>query len=347
MQIEGSNYSIVEIVGMLERKELIVNRDYQRASGIWRPAPSAYFIDTILEGYPFPKIYMYEYLEKGARRIRREIVDGQQRIGTIMRFYHNELRLVGDGRFRGKCFNDLDDDAQAQFLSYSVAVDVIRNATRSGILQMFRRMNAYTLPLNAAEKRHSSFLGLFKWFVNDLSDQLNEFFVEFGVFTARQITRMADATLIADCILAMERGIISTNASDLNRLYTQYDETFDCSDDYSQVIRQTFDFISENFGGLRGSFMMKPYALHSLFTALVHARFGIDAIEGDIGVESAGSFALDVEAAEADLIVMAESHEAKELEGPFERYVWGCLSTTDRRARRTARVESILEALGV
>src|SRR3546814_1733993 len=45
----SNNYSILEIIGMLDRKELIVNPDYQRGSGIWPDGPSSYFIDTILE----------------------------------------------------------------------------------------------------------------------------------------------------------------------------------------------------------------------------------------------------------------------------------------------------------
>ena len=347
MQIDNSNYSIVEILDMLNRKELFVNRQYQRSSGIWPQGPSAYFIDTILEGYPFPKIYMYEFLERGKRRIRREIVDGQQRVGTIQRFYNNELRLVGDGIYTGKCFDDLDDEAQESFLAYSVAVDVIRNAKRSEILQMFRRMNAYTLPLNAAEKRHSSFLGLFKWFINDLSDELNEFFIEFGVFSERQITRMADATFLADCVLAIERGIVSTNARDLTGLYTKYDESFLQSSQYLHIISETFDFITESFSELRKTYMMKPYALHSLFTALVHTRFGVEVIESDIGVESGGRYTTNVRRAEVQLLEMAQAHEAKEDGGPFADYVWGCLSTTDRRARRTARVKAIFGALGI
>ena len=347
MKIDNNNYSIVEVLNMLDRKELIVNRQYQRSSGIWPDGPSAYFIDTILEDYPFPKIYMYEYLDVGNRRTRKEIVDGQQRIGTIQRFHNNELRLVGEGKHQGKRFADLDEELQTEFLSYSVAVDVIRNASSSEILQMFRRMNAYTMPLNAAEKRHSSFLGLFKWFVNELSDDLNEFFIEFGVFKERQILRMADAAFIADCILAIERGIVSTNASDLNKLYRMYDEEFDESNQYTHIISETFKFIMENFADLRNTHMMKPYALHSLFTALVHARFGIDAIKNDIGMESIGIFATDARRAEEQLMEMAQAHEAKEEEGAFAKYVWGCMSTTDRKVRRTARVKSILNALGV
>lgn len=346
MQINNNNYSVLEILNMLERKELAVNRTYQRGSGIWPEAPSAYFIDTILEGFTFPKIYMYEYMDLAKQRIRKEIVDGQQRIGTIRRFFNNELALRTEGPNKGKKFQDLDEETQQAFLSYSVPVDVIRNAKRAEILQMFRRMNAYTLPLNEAEKRHSTFHGLFKWFVNELSDDLNEFFVEFGVFTERQITRMSDAALIADCILAMERGVISTNARDLNQLYKKYDDEFEEFELYHERVLETFNFIAGNFGELRKSFMMKPYALHSLFTSLVHCRFKIEPILDDWGVNPIGKFAADAKEASQKLLALSQAHEAKEIDGEYYRYVWGCLSTTDRKTRRTARVASILRVVG-
>lgn len=331
---------------MLERRELTVNKDYQRGSGIWPEAPSAYFIDTILEGYTFPKIYMYENLDRAARSMRKEIVDGQQRIGAIQRFYRNELRLRSDGANKGKRFQDLDDETQNAFLSYSVPVDVIRNASTSEILQMFRRMNAYTLPLNDAEKRHSAFLGMFKWFVNNVSSELNPFFIEFGVFTERQIIRMADASLISDCVLATERGIISTSPKDLSDLYSKYEDEFPNIDEMHQRIMETIFFISGPLNELRNSFMMKPYAVHSLFTALYHCRYGIPAITEDWGVVPLGDFATNPQQAANQLQEMSRAHEAKELDGPHAEYVWGCLSTTDRKPRRSARVGAIMRALG-
>lgn len=342
MQISTNNYSIVEIIAMIERKELIVNRDYQRGTGLWPDGPASYFIDTILGGFPFPKIYMYEYIDRTDRRMRKEIVDGQQRIRTIQRFYNNEFPIQGESDFRGRRFRDLEDEDQIRFASYPVSVDVIRSAKRSDILQMFRRMNAYTLPLNEPEKRHSSFQGQFKWFVNDLADALSEFFVEFGVFTQRQIVRMADAELISECVLSMERGIISTSASDLNRLYKGYEEDFPNAADFYSKIRTTFDFISGELGVLRKSHMMKPYALHSLVTALIHARYGIEAITQENQVAPVGNFVVDRGQAMNNLLALAQAHEAKEAAGPYQRYVWGCEAGVNREPRRYARTMSIL-----
>jgi hypothetical protein len=346
MQITSNNYSIIEIIQMLERRELVVNRDYQRGSGIWPSGPSSYFIDTILENYPFPKIYMYEFVNREQRAVRKEIVDGQQRISAITRFYNNEFALASDSQHAGCRFRDLDDETQEEFLSYVVSVDVIRSAQRGEILQMFRRMNAYTLPLNEAEKRHSSFQGNFKWFVNELSDELNEFFLEYGVFTSRQIVRMADAALITECLDAYENGVTSSSPKVLRDLYLRYDENFPDQNRYHQMLRDTFDFVVVNFGSLRNTFIMKPYALHSLVTALLHNRFGIDAIEREWRVPSMGVFTNDAQRSEHLLLELAQAHEAKEEDGPHAKYVWGCLSTTDRKVRRTARVASILRVLG-
>lgn len=346
MNINTNNYSILEIIGMLERKELIVNAEYQRGSGLWPEGPGSYFIDTILEGYPFPKIYMYEYLDRTNRGIRKEIVDGQQRIRTIVRFHENAFALRGESAYAGMRFRDLDEDVQDRFLSYTVSVDVIRNATRAEILQMFRRMNAYTLPLNEPEKRHSSFQGSFKWFINQLADELNEFFVEFGVFTSRQIVRMSDAELLTDCILAMERGIVSTSASDLRGLYKRYDDNFPAAADYRTCLEEAFQFIAAELGNLRKTFMMKPYALHSLVTALIHCRYGIPAIEEQLYVPSIGQFAANGPQAAETLLALAQAHETKDSEGPYATYVWGCIGGTNRAPRRTARVAAILRALG-
>lgn len=331
---------------MLDRKELVVNKDYQRGTGLWPDSASAYFIDTILQEFTFPKIYIYEYLDKQARTLKKELVDGQQRISAIRRFYNNEFALRGDGSFKGKKFKDLDDDVQDRFLSYAVPVDVIRNANISEIMQMFRRMNAYTLPLNEAEKRHSGYHGKFKWFVNTISDRLNEFFIEYGVFTTRQITRMADAAFITDCVLSIQSGILSTSPKNLESLYKDNEENFDNEEDLQKIMVEIFNFITMHLSTLRGTFMMKPYALHSLVTALAHCKFGIASVEKEYGIHPIGTFAIDTLSASRELFAMAQAHEAKETNGRYGLYVWGCTSTVDRKARRTARIAAILRVLG-
>ena len=86
MNLSHTSYTIAEIRDQLSRKDLVVNPDYQRSSDIWPSNAQSYFIDTILEGYPFPKVYFYESYDEKKKLPRREIVDGQQRVTTAVSF---------------------------------------------------------------------------------------------------------------------------------------------------------------------------------------------------------------------------------------------------------------------
>jgi hypothetical protein len=226
MKVEEAKYSIAELVEWFQSRVLVVNNEYQRAGSLWPPAAKSYFIDTILKEFPFPKVYFHERLDRD-RRPRREIVDGQQRITTLVDFADGKFALGRNARgFEGNRFNDLTEEQQVAFYSYTVSVDVIRNAERADILEMFRRMNAYTLPLNAAEKRHSEFFGEFKDWVNIVLDQHGAMLVDWNILTSRQVVRRADAELISDLALAIEEGIVSTSPAKLLSLYRKYDKTF-------------------------------------------------------------------------------------------------------------------------
>ena len=346
MRLTNNNYSIAEIIGMLERNELHINRDYQRGARLWPSGARSYFIETILEKFPFPKIYFYEVYDRIQGQPLRELVDGQQRIFTIQDFRKDLFALSGETKFKGLRFSDLDDEQTADFMSYTVSVDVIRNATRAEILQMFRRMNAYTLPLNAAEKRHSTFQGNFKWYVNDISKELSEFFSNFGVFTDRQVIRMADAELISEIVLSMENGIISTKPTDLSSLYKKYDNRFpDCDIDFHERILEAVRDIT-SFRSLEHSHLMKPYALHMLIVAMAHLHSRLPSIEKQLELQYSDRLGFSGSRIEDRLVELAQAHEATESEGPFAEYVWGCQAGTNRAGRRLARLKGVLGALG-
>jgi len=346
MRIDTNNYSVVEIRDMLARNELIVNETYQRGSGLWPSGARSYFIDTMLNGFPFPKIYFYESLDRKNKKIIREIVDGQQRITSMMSFIDDKFKLTSASqKYSGKKFSDLPPEEQDNFLAYTIPVDVVRSADPSEILEMFRRMNAFTLPLNDAEKRHSSYTGLFKWFINKLSDEFSSFFVSFDVFTNKQMVRMADAELLSEIILAIENGLISTSPKLLSDLYKKYEKDFPLELEYSTQLKECFDVISTQLPGLRNTFMLKPYALHTLICALIHNKYGIPDFTKETGIATEGKFFKNREIAEAQLKALAASHESKDITGPHSQYVLACEGATTRKPSRLIRVEYIIKAL--
>ena len=344
MRIDSNKYSVAELLDMLDRRDLTINREYQRGSGLWPSGARSYFIDTVIGEYPFPSLYMYEFIQSG--KVRKELIDGQQRLLTIKDFVDGAFALSSETRHPGLRYSNMEEDVRERFMAYPIPVDVVRNARKDEILQMFRRMNAYTLPLNAAEKRHSTFNGSFKWFINELNDELNEFFIEFNVFTKRQMLRMADAEFLSECVLAMESGIVSTSPGDLRSLYKKYDARFNSATLYGDRIRFAVEYVRDNFFDLRKSHMMKPYALLSLLTAILHARYEISALSQQVQVRRTGSVSSDPNRASALLLALAEAHETKDPSEQYAQYIWGCLAGTNGAGRRLARILGVFQALG-
>lgn len=346
MKLQPNNYTIAEIRDMFGRKDLVINKEYQRNPKIWPPSAKSYFIDTILEDFPFPKLYFYQAIDRRTKKVRQEVVDGQQRILTIMDFINSRFRLSNASKqHAGKTFADFDEDEQLRFLGNSVSVDVILNAEKTDILEMFRRINSYTLPLNTAEKRHSTFQGKFKWFINNLSDDYAPLFSEFGILTLRQIVRMADAEFLSELIVALKQGLLSASSSTLHNIYKQYEKEFPIEEEVAIKICECLNFIGENMGDLKGTFIMKTYAFYSLCTALLHNKYGIHNGVRDLELRPINTFVVDIENAKNSLEVLAAAHENKEEDGPFAEYVWACLSGTNRIRQRIIRTKYIALAL--
>ena len=345
MNVNASKISVANIRDMVARGDLVTNHQYQRAPGLWPPVARSYFIDTIVEGFIFPPIYFHEYLERSTKKTRTEIVDGQQRITTIIAFLKGEFALGRNSKaHEGMRFEDFDEDTQHRFLSYTMSVDTIREADRSQILQMFRRMNAYTLPLSDAEKRHSEFFGEFKDFVTRVLDD-NQILTEWEVLTARQIVRMGDAEFIADLTMAFEQGVVNTTKTNLHAIYKKYDETFETALELEAKLREVFSFIAEQLSSLRGSFMTRPAAFFALCCSLYHNKYGLPNFTHN-GPAPIGRFhTRPIEEVTRILLNMAAAHETKDLSA-FPVYVRAMSEGGNRAAQRNARISQILIALG-
>ena len=346
MNINHSEYTIAELVEQFKRKELIVNRRYQRGGGLWPSSAQSYFIDTILENYPFPKLYFYQVFDQNRRKPIIEVVDGQQRLLTMVDFVNLKVRLnKASNKYSGQLFSDLSEEDQERFLMYRVPVDVILAAQRPELLEMFRRMNAYTAPLNAAEKRHAKYQGRFKWFAVELSDVISAILEEWGILTTKQIVRMGDADLIAELVIVLESGIINRSEASINKVYEKYDKEFPQEEDYFKFISGFFDFLASEFGRVRNTLLMKPYAIHSIFAAYAHIKRGIPNGEEDIGFPRRRKEVRKDDGVIEDLLELADAHELKDTDGRFKRYVEAAVSTTTKAAQRRSRAKVIAAIL--
>ena len=184
MRSVSTSYTVADYCNAMTSREIVVNRDYQRSDKVWPPAARSYLIESILLDYPVPKLFLYPKTDLKSKKTIKEIVDGQQRSQAILDFYNNKLRISARSRFseaKGKLYHQLNEELQGNFLSYSLSVDLLQQATPDEIRESFRRINSYTVPLNPEEIRHAVYQGDFKWFVNELSSKYDKTFENLGI----------------------------------------------------------------------------------------------------------------------------------------------------------------------
>ncbi|MGK4115702.1 DUF262 domain-containing protein [Lysinibacillus capsici] len=184
----GVDFSVRELKSLREEKELIVP-DFQREL-VWDTRRKSRFIESILLGYPIPGMFFTD-LDKG----QMMIIDGQQRINTLVEFLNNELRILKrediNPKWRGKYYRDLDDDSQRRLRSTNIRASVFQilaedNEKHIALYSLFERINTGSIQLNSQEIRRAIYFGEF-------TKKLNNF-VESPIWLASYKMVMPDKT---------------------------------------------------------------------------------------------------------------------------------------------------------
>lgn len=146
---DSRTYSINDFIEWDDRGQLEISPKFQRRS-VWSPQAKSYLIDTILKDKPLPKIFIRATTDPKTKKTTREIVDGQQRIRTILSFVKDGFRIskVHNEEFGGMLYSELPDEVQGEFLKYELSVDLLLDVQDRDILDVFARLNTYSVSLN-------------------------------------------------------------------------------------------------------------------------------------------------------------------------------------------------------
>ena len=270
MLANSSPMSVADYCQDFNARKIIINEDYQRNVGLWTTQARSYFIESILLGFPIPKIYLHARLDLRIRQTIKEVVDGQQRTNALQLFYNGKLRLASNidtKELQGKNYGTLSEEWQSKFLSYSLPIDQFSGATDPEIREAFRRMNANNVPLNDEEQRNAMFQGEFKWFITPLADEYEERISAVGVFSRRDLLRMADLKFYSEIILAIDQGFITVKGKQIDDLYRKYNAAFTKKLEYRAILTRGLDRFIEN-EALHTSTFKKTHVTQSLVLAL-------------------------------------------------------------------------------
>lgn len=345
IQTVQSPLTVADYCAAIDRHEIAPNNEYQRSDKVWPPAARSFLIETILLGYPIPKIFLFQKTDLKSKKTVKEIVDGQQRSKAIHDFFHNKLSVSTRSQLealRGTIYDNLDDEMKGRFLNYQLSIDLFVSVLPADIREAFRRLNSYTVPLNPEELRHADYQGDFKWFIYRLTRAYEEPILKLGVLSEKQIVRMQDTKLFAECVHAFLYGIKTTRAKNLDDLYKGFDKTLPQGEVIEYRIKQAMIFIVD-IPEIHQGPLMKPYVFYSLLLAVSHALDPIDMLMDVFTPATPFTFQRDIVV--TNLTTLAEALETETPEHRFKSFVDACSSKTNVETQRKLRVEWFGRAL--
>ena len=215
------SYSISDFQEWHSDGKLDLSPNFQRRS-VWSSTAKAFLADTIIRGKPFPKIILMQEFKDG--RTIRVVVDGQQRLRAIFDFLSDGIKVsrAHNKEHAGKVFSQLPQEIQDDFLTYEVGCDILNDAPLRELLDIFARINRYTVKLNSQELRNAQYSGFFKTRAFELGYEFVEYWQSAKILTQNQVNRMGEAELASDLLGAFLVKIQSTKA--LEATYRNFED---------------------------------------------------------------------------------------------------------------------------
>lgn len=340
--------SVADFCKGLLQGDVKVNHDYQREENVWNSYMKSYFIESILLGYPIPKIFLYVNYDLKTKSSLKEIVDGQQRSLALRQFFENKLKIstrIDTEAFRGKLYRQLEPAEQQTFLSYSLSVDEFYGVTEEDVREAFTRMNANNVALNPEELRNARFKGEFKWFVNRIAKTFREPLLQHRLISRRDIIRMSDIRMFAEFFYMLDRGISTTKSAQIDDLYAAYNLEFPYEDDYGKTcVKSVTHWLEAGYGDLQQLGRKHIFYTHIAAIAEHQTQGAISMfIKGDdqITVDRILDKKIGLEELEAAL----SDEQTDDEDHPLREFIEACAAKTNVGHQKLVRYAYLLGAL--
>lgn len=260
MDTSASNRRLRVLLTAIGNKTLIPQPDFQRRL-VWTNKDKVEFIKTVLEGYPFPEIYI------AAGRVDPKtgdgaevLVDGQQRMTSLFQYFKGSTEIkLGD---KIPSYSSLSEEDQIKFLEYSVVVRDMGNMPLSQIKEVFQRINSTSYGLNAMELHNSRFGGEFKKAAEEFSQ--NDFFDEKRFFSSSDIKRMNDVKFCLGLMITIMSTYFNRD-SELEDYLEKYNEEFE----NKHKLLQELDIVLQFINALNFEITSRAYKKADFFTLFV------------------------------------------------------------------------------
>lgn len=256
--------------------KLTLKPPYQR-NPVWAARQKSFLIESVLLEVPIPEIYIHQVaLQQSAgaapvpvqmQEFGYAVVDGQQRIRTVLQFLGFESdpeeaefldfkldKLDATSPWFGMGFTGLSPDDRQKFLQYPFQCRVLHTDDEHQIRQMFARLNKYQMALKPQELRNATYQGPFARLSAQMAD--DPFWDDNRMFTKAVLRRMADVEFVSELLIGILHGPQGGSAKAIDAYYVQYEDyedEFPEQRDAQNAYKHALDKISTLFPRLNDS----------------------------------------------------------------------------------------------
>lgn len=333
-------YSVSDFLEWNGADLLDLSPEFQRRS-VWNEKAKSYLIDTLLRGKPIPKVLITQELR--SKRNVRVVVDGQQRLRTILEFIDDGFRVsrMHNLEFANKTYSTLPESVQTQLLKYEIGVDLLFDASYEDILDIFARLNTYSVRLTPQEQLNAKYLGYFKQAAYSMGYEYVSYWLGAGILTRAQVARMSEATLASDLLVALMAGI-QTNKN-VSAYYKKFEDDEGDIQNEVEKFNEIMSVIGELFKAedLKRSNFSRIHLFYSLFCSVAHCLYGIKNLEG----VPRPKIKQNLTKVRVRLDEISSRYDEEDLSPEYEKFVDFSRRATTDTSRRKFRSEFICEKL--
>jgi hypothetical protein len=268
---------------------LHLNPIFQRRP-VWKRPARSQLIDSIYRGFPIPIILLRQVQDLNTLKNRMEVVDGQQRLRTLISFLDSSaikdfdpakdevvVSRSHNKEIAGKGFNKLAAEDKRAILDYEFSTHVLPASTGDELVfRIFARLNSTGLSLNEQEIRNAEWHGAFKSLVYDLGLQYLDYWRRWKVFGNDDIARMAEAEAVSEYLMAMVNGLTGKAQSRITRFYKDNDDEIPAGGILRDRFIKMMESIESGLGSeIAQSAFRRPALFFSLFVSLYDHVYGL------------------------------------------------------------------------
>jgi Protein of unknown function DUF262 len=255
---------LLDVINEIKSERIILSPYFQR-NFVWREVHRIDFIRTIMMGLPFPEIFVAKGdLDVEAMVTTSCVVDGQQRLTSILKFIEGKLEVDG------QTWSTLNTDEKENFLKYEIAmIELDIKHDDKLVLEIFKRLNRTYYSLSNIEKLSTEFapaeimlvakmlvkeleidlenekenqnevdqtfeyhpnfpIEFLDWAVEQDITYINELLLKSPIFSSYEVSRQVHLMFALNILGTIEVGIFGRNIS--KDLLNSYSESFPAKD---------------------------------------------------------------------------------------------------------------------